>query len=72
MSEYKISPASAAFISRCYCGREPRVIKPLFNQIYLINEMKYKFTETVLDEMRDSGLVKVLSTDKHSANIIGL
>ncbi|EPD81375.1 MULTISPECIES: hypothetical protein [unclassified Paenibacillus] len=72
MSEYKISPASEAFISRYYCDKEPRVIKPLFNQIYTINEEKYKFTETIMEEMRDSGLVKILSVDKQSANIIGL
>ncbi|TVY09834.1 hypothetical protein FPZ49_10690 [Paenibacillus cremeus] len=67
-----LSESALAFISRCFHGNEIRVINPIINEKYIINNVKHTLTGEVIDEMIASNRVKLLFKNEKTANIIGI
>ncbi|EJW13898.1 hypothetical protein M5X00_26165 [Paenibacillus alvei] len=61
-----------AFLKRCFKDGEVMCIHPIFNETYTINGVEYKFTESVLKDMLDSGKVRVTSRSDKEVNIMGV
>ncbi len=67
-----MSSVAELFISKCFRDDQPISISPFFGESYLIKEKMCKFTESILEEMIQSGLVKVLSQGKKNVNLVGI
>lgn len=61
-----------AFISRCYHDDKIMIIKPFFNETYIINDKKYKFTEELLNELHTSNRVNIVRKTEKYAIICGI
>lgn len=67
-----MSEAAKAILSLCWYKGEPRNISPIFGNNYTINGVSFKFTNELLDEIKQSNKVKICGENSKSVVIMGL
>lgn len=60
-----------AFLNRCFKDGQVMCIHPRFDEIYSINGVEYKFTESVLEDMLETGRVRLTYRSDKECNIMG-
>jgi hypothetical protein len=69
----RMTDTCRVFIAHCF-GKDgvAMAIRPYFKRKYIINGEEYALTETILDEMIETGKVKCDYRDDKCANITGV
>jgi hypothetical protein len=67
-----LSEAARAFIGKCYDNGNPRVIQPIIGFKYEVDGKSYIFTEELLEEIKNSGQVRVMNRFGKFVNIVGI
>jgi hypothetical protein len=67
-----LSEAAKAIVERCYKDGIPVSVRPILKETYTLGNITFKFTEQLLEELSQSGKVKVGNRHGDAINIMGM
>lgn len=68
----KPSKEAQYFIDRCYRDSMPVVVKPMFNVKYEFEGKEVKFTHELLNELKESELLKITNETDKEVTLMGI
>lgn len=68
----KLSEVALEFFNHCWKDGKPVIINPRLKSVYVINEKQCKFTQEILEEIKNAKLVSIIEETKDYVTMGGI